>query len=123
MLTLRLSILFTVVSMANNDSTMRVITTREQGIYVTDFVAGAAYTVLVLARTDSGHKSANRYAAVVKMAAENPLLKPGYKRTITLADPLNGKGSWSAEFDRDNSTVTFKGSYPSEVSDIQKDDL
>lgn len=112
-----------VVDMANNDSTIRVITTQEQGIYVTDFVAGAAYTVLVLARTDSGHKSANRYAALVQMAAENPLLKPGYKRTVTLDDPLNGRGSWSAEFDRENSTVTFKGSYPDEVSDIQKDDL
>lgn len=90
---------------------------------MTDFVAGAKYTVLVLARTISGHKSANRYAALVEMAAENPLLKPGYKRTITLNDPLNGKGTWSAEFDRGNNTVTFRGSYPDEVSDIQKDDL
>jgi hypothetical protein len=102
---------------------MRVITTQQQGIYVNDFVAGATYTVLVLARTDLGHKSANRYAALVKMATENPLLKPGYKRTIALDDPLNGKGSWSAEFDRENKTVTFKGLYPDEVLDIEKDDL
>ena len=102
---------------------MEVVTTQEQGIYVTDFVAGATYSVLVLARTDSGHKSANRYAALVEMARENPLLQPGYERTIALDDPLNGGGSWSAEFNRENNTVTFKGSYPDEVSDIRKDDL
>lgn len=90
---------------------------------MTDFIANATYTVLVLARTDLGHKSANRNAALVVMASENPLLKPGYKRTITLDDPLNGKGSWSAVIDRENSTVTFEGSYPDEVDDIQKDDL
>lgn len=109
--------------MANNNSGITVYTTQKLGVYVTDFVAGATYTVLILARTDLGHQSFNRNSALVEMAVADPLLKPGYTRTIALSDPVNAGGTWGAEFDRDESTVTFTGSFPDDIEDIKKDDL